>query len=114
MSPGVISNFISIGKDLLNDGRIRHDILANQKKGRFDIALFQHLQQARGVFRTWPVVESHCDVWLVNMGLKIGGRFGRRRSGIRSGRSILSARGQRAKNGEEKGSSKTHSVIEIA
>src|SRR6516162_1653386 len=73
MRPGMISNFMTLCEDAPNNLRVRSSILPDQEEGSLDVALFQHFEQTRCIFRTGPIVEGHRDEWLIDVCLSIGG-----------------------------------------
>src|SRR5215469_12068730 len=85
MRPGMISDFMPIGKDLSNNLRVRSSILTDQEEGSLDIALLQHFEQTRRIFRAGPVVEGHCDERLIDARLCVGGCLRRCFAGCRTG-----------------------------
>ncbi len=55
-----------------DDARVLLDVLADDIKGRFDISLFEHVQEAWGVGGMRAVVESHGNVGTWNTDRRVG------------------------------------------
>src|SRR6516165_2230392 len=71
----MISNFVPFRKDTSNKIGVSSDVLPNKKEGDLYIALFQHFQETRCILRARSVIESHRDVRLVDMHLRVSGRL---------------------------------------
>ena len=69
MGPGVVPNFVPFRQSPSRNFGMRNDVgnLHIHQERYFDVALLQNVKQPGGVTDTWPIVESHSNVWAVDV-----------------------------------------------
>ncbi len=96
MRPRMVADFVPFGDDPLHDVRVLRRAFADHEKGRVNLALLEHVQQARRVRTARAVIEGDGDVGAVDVARGVGDfwRAGRGSSG-RGGRCRRRGSGRR-------------------